>query len=103
VIEYRSADTGNGGRAIGQAGHGNDSHRDGVEWGARCIRPGGITILDLRDYVAQERPSPQLVPYGFRLDGGDRYFVVQTRDWDGDFYDVAMYFIREGAVRSRRR
>src|SRR6266404_5505901 len=28
--------------------------------------------------------------------GDDRYFVVQTRDWDGDFYDVAMYFIREG-------
>jgi hypothetical protein len=45
--------------------------------------------------VTEERSSPQLVPYGFRSDRGDRYFVVQTRDWDGDFYDVAMYFIRE--------
>jgi len=62
----------------------------------QCIRPGGITILGLRDYLAEERSSPRLVPYGFRSEGDDRYFVVQTRDWDGDFYDVAMYFIREG-------
>jgi len=62
----------------------------------QCIRPGGITILGLREYLTEERSSPRLVPYGFRSDGDDRYFVVQTRDWDGDFYDVAMYFIREG-------
>jgi SAM-dependent methyltransferase len=74
----------------------DDAIREALGSFYQCIRPGGITILGLRDYVAQERPSPQLVPYGFRLDGGDRYFVVQTRDWDGDFYDVAMYFIREG-------
>jgi hypothetical protein len=49
--------------------------------------PSNITL--------QWRSTPQLVPYGFRSDGDDRYFVVQTRDWDGDFYDVAMYFIRE--------
>src|SRR5215813_11213267 len=61
----------------------------------QCIRPGGITILGVRDYLTEGRSSPQLVPYGFRSDGDDRYFVVQTRDWDGDFYDVAMYFIRE--------
>jgi len=50
----------------------------------------------VRDYLTEGRSSPQLVPYGFRSDGDDRYFVVQTRDWEGDFYDVAMYFIREG-------
>ena len=53
-------------------------------------------ILGIRDYLSSEdRSLPRLVPYGFRADGDDRYFVVQTRDWDGDFYDVAMYFIRE--------
>jgi glycine/sarcosine N-methyltransferase len=61
----------------------------------RCIRPGGIAILGVRDYAAEDRSSPRLVPYGFRSDRDDRYFVVQTRDWDGDFYDVGMYFIRE--------
>ena len=74
----------------------DDAIREALGNFYRCTRPGGITILGLRDYVTEERSSPRLVPYGFRSDGGDRYFVFQTRDWDGDFYDVAMYFIREG-------
>src|SRR5262245_43809689 len=61
----------------------------------RCLRPGGVAILGVRDYVAEDRSSPQLMPYGLRSDGDDRYVVVQTRDWDGEFYDVGMYFIRE--------
>jgi hypothetical protein len=74
----------------------DDAIREALGNFHQCIRPGGITILGLRDYLTEERSSPRLVPYGFRSDGDDRYFVVQTRDWDGDFYDVAMYFIREG-------
>ncbi len=73
----------------------DDAIREALGNFYRCIRPGGITILGVRDYSPEGRSSPQLVPYGFRSDGDDRYFVVQTRDWDGDFYDVAMYFIRE--------
>ena len=74
----------------------DDAIREAFRSFHQCLRPGGITILGVRDYVTEGRSSPQLVPYGFRSDGDDRYFVVQTRDWDGDFYDVAMYFIREG-------
>ena len=74
----------------------DDAIREALENFYECIRPGGITILGVRDYLTEKRSSPQLVPYGFRADGGDRYFVIQTRDWDGDRYDVAMYFIREG-------
>ena len=60
------------------------------------VRPGGLALISVRDYRPDEdRTSPQLWPYGFRTDGEDRFFVVQTRDWDGDTYDVAMYFIRE--------
>jgi SAM-dependent methyltransferase len=73
----------------------DDAIREALGNFHQCIRPGGITILGVRDYLTEERSSPRLVPYGFRSDGDDRYFVVQTRDWDGDFYDVAMYFIRE--------
>ena len=61
----------------------------------QCVRPGGLVILGVRDYSTEDRSSPRLVPYGFRSDGDDRFFVVQTRDWGGDFYDVGMYFIRE--------
>jgi hypothetical protein len=61
-----------------------------------CLRPGGVTVVTVRDYRPDEdRSSPQLLPYGFRRDGTVRHFVVQTRDWDGDVYDVAMYFVRE--------
>ena len=74
----------------------DDAIRDALGSFHRCIRPGGITILGVRDYLTEGRSSPQLVPYGFRSDGDERYFVIQTRDWDGDFYDVGMYFIREG-------
>jgi SAM-dependent methyltransferase len=74
----------------------DDAIREALGNFHQCLRPGGVTLLGLRDYGAEDRSSPRLVPYGFRSDGGDRYFVVQTRDWNGDFYDVAMYFIREG-------
>jgi len=73
----------------------DDAIREAFGHFHQCLRPGGITILGVRDYSTEERSSPRLMPYGFRSEGGDRYFVVQTRDWDGDFYDVAMYFIRE--------
>jgi len=73
----------------------DDAIREAFESFHESIRPGGITILGVRDYSREDRSSPRLMPYGFRSDGGDRYFVVQTRDWNGDLYDVAMYFVRE--------
>src|SRR5436309_6685093 len=72
----------------------DDAIREALGSFHQCIRPGGITILSVRDYLTEGRASPQLVPYGFRSDGDDRYFVVQPRHWDGAFSDVAMYFIR---------
>src|SRR5262245_55656358 len=73
----------------------DDAIREALAGFHKCLRPGGITILGVRDYSAEDRTSPRLIPYGFRSDGDDRYFVVQTRDWDGDLYDVGMYFVRE--------
>ncbi|MDL0434006.1 class I SAM-dependent methyltransferase [Marinobacter sp. TBZ242] len=78
-------------------------HLQGVEEVSRalqgfyqCLRPGGIAVIGIRDYHPNEdRKSPQMWPYGFREHGGHRYFVYQTRDWYGDSYRVAMYFIRE--------
>ena len=74
----------------------DDAIREAFTGSDGLVEAPGITILGVRDYLTEGRSSPQLVPYGFRSDGDNRYFVVQTRDWDGDFYDVAMYFIREG-------
>lgn len=67
-----------------------------VEGFFACLRPGGAVVIGLRDYRSDEdRTSPQVWPYGFRSHGGDRFYVFQTRDWHGDSYDVAMYFVRE--------
>lgn len=75
----------------------DDAIREAFEAFHAALRPGGLAVISVRDYRPDEdRSSPQLWPYGFRTDGDDRYFVVQTRDWDGDAYRVAMYFVREG-------
>jgi SAM-dependent methyltransferase len=61
-----------------------------------CLRTDGIAIVNLRDYREDEdRASPQMLSYGFRNRGSERYFVFQTRDWIDDVYDVGMYFVRE--------
>src|SRR5262249_33220147 len=31
----------------------------------QSIRPGGVTIIGVRDYVMEDRSSPRLMPYGF--------------------------------------
>ncbi len=62
-----------------------------------CLRPGGLVVIGLRDYEADDdRDSPQIWPYGFRVHDGQRYYIFQSRDWDADnSYHVAMYFVRE--------
>lgn len=75
---------------------GEDAILDALHAFFACLRPGGLAVVTLRDYRPDEdRSSAQLWPYGFRADGDDRWFVVQTRDWEGDRYKVGMYFVRE--------
>jgi SAM-dependent methyltransferase len=76
---------------------GEDQIRVALQGFYECLRQDGVAIVSLREYLENEdRSSPQMWSYGFRYDGGDRYFVFQTRDWNGNaYYDVAMYFVRE--------
>jgi glycine/sarcosine N-methyltransferase len=75
---------------------GEDEVRIALQGFYKCLRKDGIAIVNLRDYREDEdRASPQMLSYGFRDRGSDRYFVFQTRDWNDDVYDVAMYFVRE--------
>jgi SAM-dependent methyltransferase len=78
---------------------GEDEVRIALQGFYNCLRTDGIAIVNLRDYREDEdRSSPQMLSYGFRDRGSDRYFVFQTRDWKDDVYDVAMYFVREARV-----
>ena len=45
----------------------------------RCLRPGGIVVVGIREYLPDEdRKSPQMWPYGFREHEGHRYFVFSN-------------------------
>ena len=63
----------------------------------RLTRPGGVTLVTVRDYARESRETPQLRPYGVRTVPGGRYMIFQVWDFVGPVYDVAMYFVRETA------
>lgn len=62
----------------------------------RCLKPGGVALLGVRDYKPDEdRGTGQVFPYGAREFDDERFVIFQTRDWEGDQYEVGMYFVRE--------
>lgn len=58
-----------------------------------CTRPGGGCLLTVRDYEIEERGTGLMKPYGTREEGGKRYAIFQVWDFNGDIYDLAMYFV----------
>ena len=61
----------------------------------RCVQPGGIVVLSVRDYAAIARKSPDVRPYGLRREGGNRFLAVQVWEWEGDRYDLRLYLTSE--------
>jgi SAM-dependent methyltransferase len=59
----------------------------------RCTRPGGIMVLSVRDYDCEDRTNPRVVSYGLRAIEGGRCLIWQVWDWEGVYYDLAMYFV----------
>jgi SAM-dependent methyltransferase len=60
-----------------------------------CTRPGGGCLISIRDYDKEERGQGILKPYGVREEGNKRYVVFQVWDFDGDQYDLSMYFVED--------
>ena len=70
----------------------------------RCLRPGGVVIISVRDYAGIERRNPDVRPYGLRYQAGRRFLAVQVWEWDGDQYDLRLYLTSEtstGACETR--
>lgn len=63
----------------------------------RCLRPGGIVVITVRDYARESRASPQFRPHGVRPTADGQCVVFQVWSIDGDHYDTAMYFVQESA------
>ncbi|MEK8030843.1 class I SAM-dependent methyltransferase [Ideonella sp. DXS29W] len=64
----------------------------------RCLKPGGLVVLSVRDYAATPRQNPDVRPYGLRYENGQRFLATQVWEWDGDHhYDLRIYLTRESA------
>ena len=60
-----------------------------------CTRPGGGCLITVRDYDREERGTGLVKPYGVRDRDGVRYVIFQVWDFQGEVYDLAMYFVAD--------
>jgi SAM-dependent methyltransferase len=58
-----------------------------------CVHPGGGCLLTVRDYDREPRGTGLIKPYGVRQHLNKRVVIFQVWDFDGDQYDMAMYFV----------
>jgi len=61
----------------------------------RCLRPGGVAVISVRDYGSMERRSPDVRPYGLHTRAEGRFLAVQVWEWEGDHYDMRVYLTSE--------
>ena len=73
----------------------DDDIRQAFEQFYQCTRPGGGSLISVRNYEQEMGTGVEVHPYGVRDDQGARYLVCQVREWHGSHYDVAMYFVED--------
>jgi len=56
----------------------------------RVLAPGGVLLISVRDYAAIERRTPDVRPYGSRIDGDCHYAAEQIWRWEGNQYDLSL-------------
>ena len=62
-----------------------------------CVVPGGGCVISVRDYAAmtRDREETRLVPRGVRIVEGGRIILFDVCEFDGDYYDLTIYFLEE--------
>lgn len=64
----------------------------------RCLRPGGVCLLSVRDYDASSRGSDFVHAYGVRWLGGVRHVPLQVWRWLDELrYEVAFHIVIESS------
>ena len=61
----------------------------------RSLAPAGVAVFSVRDYAKMERRSPDVRPYGLRVEHDRRFLAVQVWEWDQEQYDLSMYLTSE--------
>jgi ubiquinone/menaquinone biosynthesis C-methylase UbiE len=56
----------------------------------RCVRPGGVVLITMRDYSPQPPGTVEHHPYGEREWDGRRFIVEQEWFWQGATYQLTM-------------
>jgi SAM-dependent methyltransferase len=62
-----------------------------------CLRPGGGLLISVRDYAREPRGRGLLKPHGTREIEGSRVIAFQVWDFEGEHYDLALYFVIDPA------
>lgn len=68
----------------------------------RCLTPGGVVVISVRDYATIERRTLDVRPYGLQRTAEGRFLAVQVWEWDGDCYDLRMYLTEDHGERECR-
>jgi ubiquinone/menaquinone biosynthesis C-methylase UbiE len=68
----------------------------------RCLEPGGVLVVSVRDYAAIERRTPDVRPYGSHTVDGRQYSAEQVWEWDREWYDLTLRVIEEAPSEGRR-
>jgi len=61
----------------------------------RCLRPGGLYLITVRDYDSEDKSAVQFRPYGTRKTKAGTVTLFQTWRFKGRLYDVSLYAIEE--------
>jgi SAM-dependent methyltransferase len=60
-----------------------------------CLRPGGGCVMTVRDYEREPRGKNIVKPIRAVTRSGIRYVVFQVWDFEGELYDLTMFFVEE--------
>ncbi|HSP15748.1 MAG TPA: class I SAM-dependent methyltransferase [Thermoanaerobaculia bacterium] len=64
----------------------------------RVVRGQGLVIISVRDYATMDRAPLQLIPCGVRIRDGRKVAVFQVWEWEGEQYQLNMYFVSDGGT-----
>jgi SAM-dependent methyltransferase len=57
---------------------------------SRCVRPGGMVLITMREYILQPPGTRELRPYGERTWNGARYLAEQEWLWEDGSYRMTL-------------
>jgi SAM-dependent methyltransferase len=60
-----------------------------------CLKPGGGCLVTVRDYEVEARGKNIVKPYGQRIVDEKRYIGLQVWDFEGEHYNLTVFFIEE--------